>query len=245
MTEKITKSLYWGNILIDFYPAEHWYKIGSEFIPSVTSICGVLDKPALIPRAIWLYKQFLLNAGEVITPAMVEQGAKEWRRVSQEATAIGTLVHDYCEAFATGRPCEMPTDPQAINGVQAFLSRFNDHNIKFLENERFIYSMEHGYCGKFDTIVEVNSKRYLVDFKTSKDFYPMEMGMQLAAYRFAYEEETGEKLDWQFILRFGKDTGDFETHRCKEYEQDLEAFLAALVLAKRKKETYRFSRDLI
>ena len=74
----------------------------------------------------------------------------------------------------------------------------------------------------------------------------MEMWMQLSAYRYAYEEEHDqEKLDWQFILRFDKETWDFEVHWCKEYEQDFSAFLAAKTLHTRKKETDKQKKDQI
>lgn len=236
MTEKITTLLYWGTVSIDFLPNSHAYKIDWNAIPSATSICWVLDKPALIPRAINCFKQLLLQTEWEITPEVVEKWSKERRRISEEAKDIWTIVHARAEAYSTWFPTEMPEQEEARNWVLAFLDREKEHWIKFLENERFVYSKKYWYCGKFDTIVECDWKKYLADFKTAKGFYPMEMWMQLAWYRNAYEEETGEKLDWQFIVRFDKGTGDFSIHRCKDYEKDLEAFLSALTLYKRKKE---------
>lgn len=245
MTNIISKPLYKWAITLDFYPDSHQYRINGDRIPSVTGICGIVDKSnQLIMWAVKLYKEYLLQH-ETITTSIVEEWSKRRREVSKEATDIGTIVHDYCEWFACGVDMPMPDIPQALNGIQWFLSRYREHNIKFLHTERLIYSKKHNYCGKFDALIERDGKKCLVDFKTSKGFYPLEMGMQLAAYRAAYEEEMGEAIDAQYILRFDKETGNFEIHACPDHDKDFEAFLAALILTKRKKETDKFSRDLI
>lgn len=244
-TNKISKPLYRGEVIMDFYPDSHQYRVNGDRVPSVTGICWIVDKSnQLIVWAVNLYKEYLLRH-DTIDTAIVEEWSKRWREVSKEATDIGTIVHDYCEWFACGIDMPMPEIPQALNGIQWFLARYKSNEIKFIHTERLIYSRQHNYCGKFDALIERNGKKCLVDFKTSKWFYPLEMGMQLAAYRAAYEEETGETIDSQYILRFDKETGMFEVHECAEHAKDLEAFLAALTLTKRKKETDKFSRDLI
>lgn len=222
--DKQTISLYDWSVNIDFYADKHWYKIWNRFIPSVTGITWVLDKPALLYRAVNCYKDYLLKC-ETVTKEDIEKWSKEWRNVSQEAKDIWSIVHDYCEKFAKWEKLDIPEEEQARKWIMAFLDRQEKYQVKFLENERFIYSKEHDYCWKFDTLVEVKGKRYIVDFKTSKGFYPMEMGMQLAWYRMAYEEETGDKIDWSFIARFDKETGNFEVHWCNDYEQDRDAFI--------------------
>lgn len=245
MADKISKPLYKGEVIMDFYPNSHQYRVNGDRVPSVTGICGIVDKSnQLISWAVKLYKEYLLSYDQVDT-IIIEEWAKRRREVSKEATDIGTMVHDYCESFACGIDMPMPDVPQALNGIQAFLQRYKANEVKFLHTERLVYSRNYNYCGKFDALIEWGGRKCLVDFKTSKWFYPLEMGMQLAAYRAAYEEEMGEVIDAQYILRFDKETGNFEIHECAEYEKDLEAFRAALVLTKRKKETDKFSRDLI
>lgn len=168
-----------------------------------------------------------------------------YRQKQQEALTKWKIVHDWAEKHATGQQTEVPEDEQVRNWVIAFLDWVNTYHVEFLENERFVYSKEYNYWGKFDSIVRINWKKYLVDFKTSNDFYPMEMWMQLAAYRHAYEEETWDILDGEMIIRFSKDTGEFAVHACDEYEQDFEAFAACLVVKRRMKEVEKKQKQLV
>jgi ATP-dependent exoDNAse (exonuclease V) beta subunit len=64
--------------------------------------------------------------------------------------------------------------------VLAFLKWKTDNDVEFLEVERLVYSKQYEYVGRFDLIAKVNGKKMLIDYKTSKGFYPMEMGMQTA-----------------------------------------------------------------
>jgi len=100
-----------------------------------------------------------------------------------------------------------------------------------------VYSKKHDYVGLLDLIAIIDKKKYLVDYKTSKGIYS-DAYFQVAAYRNAYEEETGEKLDGTLILHFNKENGEFAIHERPEedYQKDLSAFLGALAVKKRKKE---------
>jgi ribosomal protein L16 Arg81 hydroxylase len=49
----------------------------------------------------------------------------------------------------------------------------------------------------------------------------------------AYMEETGEQIDGRIILRFDKETWQFDVHPLEDYEWDVKAFNAALILRKR------------
>jgi hypothetical protein len=85
-----------------------------------------------------------------------------------------------------------------------------------------------GKMGKDDVII---------DFKSSKALYS-EYRYQLAAYWLAREEETKKKFEGGWIIKFGKDDGEFEATYIprKEYEKDKEAFLAALTIKRRENE---------
>jgi hypothetical protein len=71
-----------------------------------------------------------------------------------------------------------------------------------------VYSDEYNYVGICDAIAVIDGKKYLVDFKTSNRIRKLEYGMQTSAYVFAYEEETGERIDGVIVARFSKDDMD-------------------------------------
>lgn len=123
------------------------------------------------------------------------------------------------------------------NGVQAFINWVVDHNVKFLECERMVYSRKHKFVGITDAIIELNGKKYLIDYKTSKGVYN-EMKYQLAGYTIAYEEETGEKLDGQMIIHFNKETGECKVHEISNKDNNLnkKTFLHLVAVKNREKE---------
>jgi hypothetical protein len=234
-TETITKSLYGGEIEVIFYPNSHQYKIGKDRITSVTSITGVIDKPALKFWAAGCAVNEILECYEKgdISEASIKSAKSAFTRVSKEATDIGATVHDFCEMFALnklgkGEKPELPEDEKALSGCLAFLRWHDQNKVEFLEVEKLVYSKKHNYCGIFDLLAKVNGKLYLIDYKTSKDFYPLEMGAQLAGYKIAFKEETGTELDGLSILRFDKETGDFAIHDIANEELSEQVFLSCL-----------------
>jgi hypothetical protein len=57
--------------------------------------------------------------------------------------------------------------------------------------------------------------------------------MQAGIYRQMYEEETGEKIEQVFVVRLGKEDGEFKSWHVEGKEslqQDLDGFLSALAL---------------
>jgi len=60
-------------------------------------------------------------------------------------------------------------------------------------------------CGTFDVIVEdKNGKTLLLDFKTSKAFYP-DQPIQIATYKKLIEDSSNLKIDSYGIIKIPKD----------------------------------------
>lgn len=241
-TETIQKTLYGGEVEITFYPNSHAYKIGNDRIVGVTTITGVIDKPALKGWAAECAINEIIecmNRGET-SEAAFRECKYAFNRVSKDATDIGKVVHDFCENFALhkmgkGEKPELPEDEKALSGCLAFLRWHDQNKVEFIETEKLVYSKKHNYCGTFDLLARVNGKLYLIDYKTSKAFYALEMSAQLAGYDIAYKEETGEKVEGLSILRFDKETGEFEVHDITERELAQTIFLSCLEIKKAQK----------
>jgi hypothetical protein len=253
---KELRSLYNGEVQIEFFPDSHRYKMVGErkYLTSVTAITGIFDKSrALISWVCRLaneHFQAWLNTqdGAELVKAQVEEVFAEainrHNVVKEEAASVGGQVHDYAEAFAKamigkgdlpGIPTEAPL--QVINGINAFLEWVNAHTITFHESELLLYSKDFDYVGQTDVVATVDGKKLLLDYKTSSGVYP-DHRWQAAAYRMAYEEERKEQLDGIVILHFNKDTGEFKPYPISEfdYPKDCAAFLGCLNVKKRAKE---------
>lgn len=170
---------------------------------SVTTIIGVLDKPALIH---W-------SAAETAKAAVYEFG--QWRGMAQEnkeravdwlkrarfragegersATELGTAVHKAHEQWVTSGIRPEVDDEVAPYMLQ--LERWLDlFTPSYEAAELTVYNPEFGYAGTADGFLTIDGVRFIFDIKTSKKSvdakgkptspYP-EVALQLAAYRHA------------------------------------------------------------
>jgi len=180
---------------------------------SVTTIIGVLEKPALL---YWAAEQTALAAihseatwrGKLTDddPACQHLDATcdavKWlrdarfRRPKGKLTAAerGTAVHEACENYAlTG------TRPQVEPFVTPYLDSFDDWLQRFQPSyqatEVAVYHPNLGYAGTCDAFLTIDETRFIVDYKTSEKTtdgrgkptrpYPEQVGLQLAAYAHA------------------------------------------------------------
>lgn len=138
-------------------------------------------------------------------------------------------------------------DERAMNATKAALDWMQKHNVRWRFTERKIYSRKHKYAGTLDGLCEVDScdnprccphefknRLTVADWKTSNYLY-LEYLLQTAAYEAAYEEETGEVVEDRWIIRLGKDDGEFETWHLESHNfvDDFGGFLDALALVRR------------
>ena len=203
-------------------------------VPSVTQIIGCLDKPALIYWAanccVDVFRAKVqpgVAYDEIQLSQIGESIRREFRSVSKKALDIGTLVHEWIE-----RGCDetnVPVHAGARKCCQDALAWVRGVNFTPSHSERRLYSRRHRYAGTLDAMstARVNGRPAIVDFKTSKAIYP-EMRFQLAAYKCAIEEMTGEKGFDRWIVRLPKEEGDTIEPVLlprKEYRADLKAFL--------------------
>lgn len=241
----ITK-LYKGTVELCFDEGRHRFTVAGEPVVGVTSCTGIIDKSRqLIYWAVNLSRDFLLlhhkelvadDKGDRILE-LIEEASKQHQVKKDEAADLGTQAHKWAELFIKAKSKKdippIPDNPQVRNAVLAFLKWVDEHEVEFLSSERFVYSKKYRYAGIMDAEAVIGRKRCVVDFKTSKGFYN-EFRFQVAAYQAAVEEETGKKYTGdKWIVKFGKETGEFEARQFPEHEEDFKAFLNAMGLRKR------------
>ena len=194
-------------------------------VPGVTTVLGILNKPALVP---WANKLGL-------------QGIEVGKFVDDKA-AIGTLAHqmiaDYLrgETTDTSEYSKMQIE-QAENSILSFLEWEKSHKLNPILIEQPMVSERHGFGGTVDLIASLNDEPELclIDFKTSKGIFP-EMFVQVAAYReLALEHELDVRK--VRILRIGRtDDEGFEDKPVNHLAQRWELFLHCLAIYNLQKE---------
>ncbi|GIW70345.1 MAG: hypothetical protein KatS3mg101_1092 [Patescibacteria group bacterium] len=176
-----------------------------------------------------------IKNGEQITIIDIEEASKEHRKVKEEAADIGTQIHEWVNKWIEGKKPEIPEDDRIRNGITAFLQFQKEYKVKWLESEKIVYSQKYNFAGILDAVGFINKKLIIFDFKSANAIYP-EFALQTAGYQIAYEEMMKKNVDHRLIVKFGKETGDFEWRKFEENEKDKKAFLACLTLKNRLKE---------
>lgn len=170
------------------YGNNHGYTLDGRKVPGVTTIIGILDKPALVN---WAAEQSANFAGEnwarlseVPLMERVKQIKQARFATNRTATVKGTRIHSLAEKLQrTGDAGEVPAaiQPQ-VEAVARFL---DDWDMESVLTEAPICHTGYRYAGTLDSIM--HSPRLgtvLVDWKTGKGVYS-ETALQLAAYRHA------------------------------------------------------------
>ena len=188
----------------------HFYKTPTGVLPSVTTIISaIVRNPALEA-----WKERTVN----------------WRKISKNSTDVGTRTHsaidsylkedttNFIEAFKNG-------DERIKKLFMAFCEWKSNTGFVYLDSEVGVWS-EKGYAGTADLLGTIDDRLYLIDLKTSKRIYSDYL-MQVSAYRCAFEERTGKKINGLAILRLDKSTGcsEWKEYSESDYQRGLRMFL--------------------
>jgi hypothetical protein len=250
--------LYNGEVRLTFKNNGHRYEIDGKDIVGVTTILRtVIAKEAITGWAVKTTADYILNnynwenicytKEELIK--LVEDAKKEHRVKKESAADIGTRAHKWIETYIKAKIGSLdipplPEEPDLIDAVKGFLSWEQSNKVTFEASEKPVYSRKFDYCGTLDFIAVVNGKRILGDIKTSNAIYPESYYLQVAAYRYAYEEEHPEsKIDGMLIIRIPKDTkSTFEIRSVNDYQDNATAFIYAVHLYKQVSKLKNFAK---
>src|ERR1035437_6958266 len=167
--------------------ARHRYSWnGSPLYPSVTTILGIKDKPALVG---WAKRETAACAVRNldVLKRMVRSGgpqaAVDWlKRIpdyARDASAdLGTAVHAAAEAIARGEsaPVAEEVHPFVAAYRRDFLEAFQP---RFIAVEAMVCSERYEYGGTADAFAEIDGEIWLLDYKTGAGVYP-DTALQLA-----------------------------------------------------------------
>lgn len=213
-------------------------------VPSVTTVLGILDKPALFHWSAKITREGVCEldregklpnlSGEksawALKAALDENNLSHTSKRDTAATR-GTSVHDALELWATDGKVPNPQDfPPADRGyVKALASYLADHEPVFLQSEVPVGSFEHKFAGRLDHIIEVDGQPAILDLKTSKDLY-REVHIQTAAYAMAASEMQiipTDPEDTQTFAVCAREDGTYKAIECVGSHEDFLAILGA------------------
>lgn len=174
-------------------------------VPSITTVLKAESKPAIAQWAANQTAAYAVANAESLLTHSEDWGYKMlrffWNRspkldgsetnilnyhqgVLDDASEMGTWMHEYIQADVEGSDLPYPDMSKAIDPFWEMIGAWNDfksqHDIKPHFTEKTVWNGEKGYAGTLDGIWEFDGKLCLMDIKTSRGLYTSTW-MQLAA----------------------------------------------------------------
>ena len=230
-----------------FRASDHSYFYDGKRMTGITTILGVINKPALVgwaaKMAVEEFAAWYSDDGDERTLDEIKEAAKNAHTKKKEAAGeAGTDLHALAEGWI--KMCIQETNGVPSLPCPAGLEKLRDwaqsENVKFLESEKKMYSKTWWVAGTVDMIFEKEGKKYIGDIKTQAKIWDRTPFFQMAGYANLYEEMMIEQaipptkgkmdyIDGYCILRVSKD-GSFEAKWSFDVAGDTKAFFAAVEL---------------
>lgn len=177
-----------------FTPSTHRYYLDGESIPGVTTILGVLDKPALPKWAAKSVAEWVADNADGLEglrqmgrgPMVDALKGLPWQKRDDAATR-GTTLHGIAERLLRGEDVELDDDDALLPVAENALRFIEEWHIEPILIEAAVASREHRYAGTLDLIAKYRrpdtgaTGTAIFDWKSGKAIYP-EFAWQLAAY---------------------------------------------------------------
>jgi hypothetical protein len=201
---------------------KHQYRVVHDgpSVPGVTTVIGILSKPALVWSAAEIADKTAVDEGRRKT-TIVRRHRKRLQSLGKKERELGfngsdydvyihycrgehkrqwdakadrgTRVHEVAERWtkAPGEPVSvLVEDSRYVDALSEF---YRDYKPKFLMAECVVLNAELGFGGRFDAIVQMEGGTYILDYKTG-GYYASSLAMQQVGYmqcRLATYNEDG------------------------------------------------------
>ena len=249
-----------------FNKEKHEYLINGTPATGVTSVIGVLAKPALIQWAANEAIKYVTNQAipyygpddngdaledhYIITGADLQNGRTAHAKKKDKAATHGTDTHALVENWVglclknnDGKPIFLEGETLVASPIEKFILWANDSVSQFLFSERQMYNEEMFIAGTADFgVIMKDGKKLIGDFKTSSGVYGIDYFLQCAGYKVLAEGEGDEPYDGCVIVRLGKD-GSFDVYYSYDSRIEEEAFRACLTIY-RAQATFKEFKEL-
>jgi hypothetical protein len=218
-------------------------------LPSVTTVLGVINKPALVG---WARNDTLTNVRAALEgrpypdsargtwPVYIEgvldiaKGLSDATRTS--AADYGIEAHDLIQRIIEGKS---PKIPKAFTATVDAFARWRDENqVVFAAAEQPLYSPSLLVGGTLDIkgYMATPDRTFIADIKTGNAIY-QEAWLQLCAYAMMHEEMGMGHISEAWVIRLPKEApGEldepFEAKQVLDYATGRSAFAAAVHLFK-------------
>lgn len=182
---------------LTFAPANHAYRLDGKPVPGVTTILGILDKPAIPKWAAAQVAEYVADNADAVEhlramgrdPMVAALKGIPWQR-RDDAAARGTTLHDYAERILRGEDVTLSDDDPLVPVVENAIRFMEEWHIEPLLIEAACASRADWWAGTLDLAARYRRPDTghegvaIFDWKSGKALYP-EYAWQLNAYAHA------------------------------------------------------------
>lgn len=239
-----------------------WHEKGKRDKPlsGVTSVLNVIAKPALIPWAVKMCIEYILNHDQgnggqnevVITKKDLEDARTAHTRKATHAAGLGTDAHALVEAYikqclaaTNGVPLEahniLEPAPRVVEFADWAVARHKLTGFKFILAEVPLADPKLAIAGTPDFIGEETVDGVwcpiIGDLKTGSGIYDRVYFFQMAAYAYMWMKWTRRKAEPKLVIVHmpaQKPNQDMAEYWSEDWKGDWEGFRAALIIYRRK-----------
>lgn len=197
---------------------KHDYWLDGKRMTGVTTILGVLAKPALIPWAARMAVEYIQNHPETHRPtsekietwnSVLEEAKTAYAKKRDEGAEKGTDTHALVEEFIKEAIVgfDWRVTPGKYKPIRPFIEWAAQEQIRFLGSEVQLYSKEMFVAGTADFIFEKDGKTYIGDIKTYKKIWDRTPFYQCAGYSLMWEEMKKSEKDEETLGTVGVKLG--------------------------------------
>lgn len=195
---------------LTFEERRHVYKLNGVEIPSVTTIMEPLSD------------QVYATVNDAVL-----------RKAGDRGTAVHNAIENYIKFGIED------IAPEYAGYFDGFLRWYKDHKVVPYGTEVRLYHKGLLYAGTSDLLAGVDDEDTLVDFKTTSSMSEMLCGVQLEAYKRAYESHDGAgRLAKKAILHLSKD-GKYEMYHFKPNDTECWKVFTALLTVRNYKQKFK------
>jgi hypothetical protein len=187
---------------------------GKKKYTGITTVLGVLNKPALVPWAARMAVEYITtnewtewatNDICYVKKETLEEAKTAYAKKREDGAKKGTDTHALVEEYVNEcieRNGGKPFFVSIHESIQVFVDWARKENITFISAETPLVSQKHWIAGTADLIFEKDGKRYIGDIKTYKKIWDRQPFYQCAGYAMMYEEMntilvvSSEEQEW-------------------------------------------------
>lgn len=172
---------FWDSVGLDGTPQQRRYRVGGEDgerVPSISTIAGGFDKPALTPAAVKKQEEAVIglaqsgvNIAELTQPQLREKLREAGTHYDDQwkvARDRGDVAHDMLLALV--RDGDVPNLANYPDGLRPWIAAgmkfVQEVKLSPIATEYMVASVEHGFAGRGDLLCEAGSSVVRLDYKT-------------------------------------------------------------------------------